>query len=489
MKMTLSRPSSFYLEKRKGSALIVVLWTVAILSIVVYSLLDMGRNELRIAKNYADSKQAYYLALAGIEQAKAEIYQEKLDRETQGENYNSTLDEDDSKFKEVRFGRGEFSLFYPDQEGFKATDRKFGIQAEEAKLNVNTASFDQFMRLPGMTMDIAAAIIDWRDEDSKVHERGGAEADFYLAIPTPYKIANKPFTSLRELLSVRGINERFLFGEDHNANNVLDPSEDDGEQSYPPDNQDGRLDRGIAQWLTTNSEVENVDARGKERVDIQGASAEELAELPNISIELAQAIVAYRSKNEYKTIGNLLDTTTVSEENERSNNNNNSNNGGNEGGELQPNQPPINFRGSQPNPNNNNSGGSGELLIDENLFIRISDRITVGTGRSRVGVIDINQADMMVLASVPGIDDETAESIVIYRKSRGGFRKIGELLDVPGVDAEIFKQVVNYLCVRPATYRIVSEGKLPATGVRRRVEVVVRMGLLDFDTIYYREDP
>ena len=54
-------------ERRSGSALVVVLWCVALLSVTVIGTLDSTRVELRIAKNHGDREQAYFLALAGIE--------------------------------------------------------------------------------------------------------------------------------------------------------------------------------------------------------------------------------------------------------------------------------------------------------------------------------------------------------------------------------------------------------------------------------------
>ena len=38
----------------------------------------------------------------------------------------------------------------------------YGFTEENAKLNINTASYESLMRLPNMTDDVASAIINWR---------------------------------------------------------------------------------------------------------------------------------------------------------------------------------------------------------------------------------------------------------------------------------------------------------------------------------------
>jgi hypothetical protein len=42
--------------------------------------------------------------------------------------------------------------------------------------------------------------------------------------------------------------------------------------------------------------------------------------------------------------------------------------------------------------------------------------------------------------------------------------------------------------VRSETYRILSEGKVKSTGVRRRIQEIVHIGLQDINTVSYRED-
>ncbi|MDC0288138.1 general secretion pathway protein GspK, partial [Rubripirellula sp.] len=151
-----------------------------------------------------------------------------------------------------------FSILAPglNDEG-RLAGLRFGLQNESARLNVNAlpilenssagmmasvltatddteessegASSDSIavsllLTLPGMTEDIADAILDWLDEDEEVRPFG-AEAEYYSTLPTPYVPKNGPVLSVEELLLVRGVTPMLLFGADANRNGVLDGDE------------------------------------------------------------------------------------------------------------------------------------------------------------------------------------------------------------------------------------------------------------------------
>jgi DNA uptake protein ComE-like DNA-binding protein len=96
----------------------------------------------------------------------------------------------------------------------------FGVEDEGAKVNINTAGLRQLIMLPGMTADVAAAIIDWRDED-ETPTQNGAEQESY----PNYRVKNGPFETVEELLLVRGVTPELLYGMDANHNGFLDEEE------------------------------------------------------------------------------------------------------------------------------------------------------------------------------------------------------------------------------------------------------------------------
>jgi competence ComEA-like helix-hairpin-helix protein len=131
---------------------------------------------------------------------------------------------------------------------------------------------------------------------------------------------------------------------------------------------------------------------------------------------------------------------------------------------------------------------TGPKLIDENLLMDIADDVTTSYEADLPGLINVNTASPEVLACLPGIDERLAQAIVNYRQSSGFFPNVAHLLKVDGLSREIFKQVAPRVTVRSETYRILSEGTVRSTGARKRIQVIVRIGESDIETLSYRDD-
>lgn len=129
---------------------------------------------------------------------------------------------------------------------------RFGLSDEAGKVNINVASPDQLKRLPGMTDELAAALLDWRESGTSPRE-GGAKDEYYLQLPQPYRCKKAGLDTIEELLLVKGFTSDIIFGEDMNRNGILDRNEDDGDTSLPIDNNDGILDRGLYPFITVHS--------------------------------------------------------------------------------------------------------------------------------------------------------------------------------------------------------------------------------------------
>src|SRR5712672_2128141 len=95
----------------RASVLVGLLWCVAILSVVVIGVLRTARLDLLVVKNYGDQIQAHYLALAGIEKAKALIYRDAAERKRSAKNHRGELYDAPEHFRDVQFGRGQFRVF------------------------------------------------------------------------------------------------------------------------------------------------------------------------------------------------------------------------------------------------------------------------------------------------------------------------------------------------------------------------------------------
>lgn len=467
------------MRSQKGSVLIGVLWCLALLSVVVVGVLHSARLDLMVVKNHGDQIQAHYLAVAGIEKAKALLYRDAAERKRSAKNHSGAIYDAPQEFKDVPFSRGQFSVFH--QGGTAEGGRiLYGVSDEESRLNVNRASAEELRKIKDMTPEAVAGILDWRDPDNTVTP-GGAEAEFYASLPLPRMPRNGPLQTIRELLMVNGVSRQLLMGEDANQNGLLDPEEDDGDESFPPDNRDGLLDAGWSASLTVDSSVGNQTAAGQDRIDVQSADEKSLTSIPGISASLAKAIIAYRGQNKFENLADLLEVSALTPQ-------------GQSQGAQNPsvNQPPRDGQpptaGGVQSSSRTTAQPTGPKLISEDLFMEIADDVTVSSDSEQAGVININTASPEVLACLPGISPELAQAIVSYRKSAGFFPNIAWLLRVDGMNRAIFKQVAPKVSARSETFRILSEGRITSTGARKRIQAIVRMTSGSIDTISYRED-
>lgn len=107
---------------------------------------------------------------------------------------------------------------------------------------------------------IVDSILDWKDADNLVRIHG-AEDEYYLALPKPYKAKNANFETIEELLLVRGITPEIFFGTDDH--------------------------KGLLQFVTVYGKTQ--------RINIASAPREVLAALPNMTPERADQIIERRN--------------------------------------------------------------------------------------------------------------------------------------------------------------------------------------------------
>ncbi len=462
------------MKRERGSVLIAVLWCLTILSVVVVGSLYSTTLHLNAAKNYEDKIQAHYLALAGIEKAKALLFHEAADRKKAAQNHSGKLYNSEELFRDIPYGRGAFSIIRPGSrdEGNRVL---YGIADEESRLNINTVSQQELSKIRDLPPETIAAIIDWRDRDNNASP-GGAERDYYAGLRPPYRPRNGDIQTIREMLLIRGITSALLLGEDANANRFLDPEENDGDESAPADDKDNRLQAGWSELFTVNSQVANKSAAGTDRINLQNASESELSGIPGISPEIAKAIVEWRGQSQIENLDDLLEVKQLAPQ---------QNQNSRAGNRPQPNQPnPQNPQQQQQQQQRNPVGPS---LINQDLLIDIADDVTPN-GVSGKGAVNINTASLEVLYCLNGMTEELAQAVINYRSSAGFFPNTAALLKVPGMTRDVFKKISKRVTARSETFRIVSEGRVTSTGARERIEAVVRLSGTTLETVYYREN-
>ena len=445
--------------RRQASILVGLLWCLALLSVIVVGVLHTARMDLLVVKNYGDRMQAHYLALAGIEKAKALLYRDAQDRSHSRKNHSGNFYNDAQQFHDVPLGRGVFSVVRRGRAD-EGGGIIFGVSDEESRLNLNTATTNELAGLQNMTPDVATAIVNWRGGNDAT---GVAEAEYYRGLQPPYQPRNGPFQTVRELLMVRGVTPELFFGRDAHQNGLL---ASDVEKDFAGSIESSDL--GWAGSLTVDSTVQNLNAAGEDRVNIQTADESALTAVNGITPQIARAIVAYRGRNRFQSIADLLDVTPPQNQN----------------------QPGSGGAAASGDSTSDQSGSnqSGSKVVDENLFMEIADNVTTDTGTDLAGAININTAGLEVLACLPGMTRELAQAVISQRQSGGFFASTGELLKVPGVTRDIFKQIAPLVTARSETFRILSEGKINSTGARQRIQAIVHIDLNSQKTLSWRED-
>lgn len=300
------RPAS---DQGSGFALVAVIIVVTMLSLSAYTLahwlaLEAEGAELETrrfqARMSAASAGSLLEALAGLTPLDSPVLSDSPDL------FQGIVLEADENDSEKEAERRRVTVLSPSRvEGFTDANQppiRFGVEREGGRIHLNAwfaknpaALRAALLKLPLATDELVDALLDWLDADSDPRPNG-AESEHYSVLPTPIAVRNGPVESIEELLLVRGITPAILFGEDTNQNGVLDPNEDDGDESAPLDDHDGKLDRGWSAYLTLWSREANVDSAGRPRIYLNDQDLGRLYSQVSqaFDVELARFVVAYR---------------------------------------------------------------------------------------------------------------------------------------------------------------------------------------------------
>ncbi len=412
-----------------GTVLIVTIWIVLALAGLVLVFARSIRVEAIASANYVASVQSEATAYGAVQFIIAQL---------SGDEDTVTL-ESDNPYEQMQVGEGYFWLLRSNLADDKSYD--FGITDESSKINLNLALPDileMLLKLPGMTAELAAAIIDWRDEDSEISP-GGAESEYYLLLDDPYYCKNAPLETVEEVLLLRGASPEILYGEDMNRNGVLNYNENDAAESEPADNRDGRLDRGFYDYVTVYSAEENVSQSGEKRIYINEPGSSELSDL------IRQVVTDdryYQIMDNIRSVGrfeNILQFYFVS-----------------------------------------------ELTYDE--FEQIADRITTTDEQYITGRVNVNLAPRDVLLCLPGLSESDVDALIAKRTSADvnleSIAWVVEVLD----EREKAVDVGNYITTAQSTR---FSGDIVSTSGNgrafRRYRVVLDMQSEPPSIIYWKE--
>ncbi|MCW5566604.1 MAG: general secretion pathway protein GspK [Dokdonella sp.] len=172
--------------RMRGVAFVLVMWVIALLSILLGSFAVIARTEGMQSRHLFDSATARYAAEAGLNLA---VY---------------GLSKPNPEEKWMADGR-------PYQFTFDGAEVEIEITDDSGKIDINAADPLALKNLfMGTGVDelraeeLADAIQDWRDPDD-LRSLQGAEVDDYEAVGLPYGPRNAPFETLSEIQQVFGM--------------------------------------------------------------------------------------------------------------------------------------------------------------------------------------------------------------------------------------------------------------------------------------------
>jgi general secretion pathway protein K len=239
------------LASQGGIALLMVLWVLTLLMVIVFSFSFMARTETYSTLSFKEGIQKKFLAEAGIERGIMELFYRNIYKNQTIVMEGTEVWRTDGTVYSTQFGDGYYTVTITDESG---------------KVDINTVSDVVLKNLLinwGIQEDevdiIVDSIMDWKDPDD-LHRLHGAESDYYMSLPNPYKAKDANFDALEELLLVKGMTSEILYGNNEK--------------------------RGIINFLTINS--------GTNRININAAPKEVLIAVPGMTPEFADTIIDYR---------------------------------------------------------------------------------------------------------------------------------------------------------------------------------------------------
>lgn len=423
-------------HERRGFATLMVFAVIALAAIIIGMIQTSAFGQATAGREALARVRAQWAARAGLESMIA-----TLEWSTENPDLGSafTLMDD---FVAVSTGELDGATYRIAT--FEESREVLGPADAHSRLNINRLTRDQLLTIePLMSEDVADSILDWIDTDDDTNPLG-AELGYYAGLPYPYEPRNAPMRSILELELVAGVDARDVRGEDWNLNGLLDPNEDDGDESWPPDNADGILDRAWSGVLTASSLDGALAPSGEAKIDLQSADAGEIVQRVKADSNQAQAIVDYVASNPNATMRDFIvrDLRQLAQQ---------------------------------------AGGGGGQTVRIDNLTREqlglLLDEATVGPAESGAyipGKLNINTCPAKTLEYLPQITPEVADAIIAERSARpDGFVSLADLLSVPGIGRRQLAAIYELLCVRSNVYEVTCRGRDARTGIETEIRAVL----------------
>ena len=472
---------------RRGSVIVIVIWSIAIAAVIVGAAQVLAFRQAAMGRESIAKVEARWAARAGVEETLAVL-----------EYHTEEPDPTDSRqmFKDLelvadgQLSSGDWQIRHV-EDGVEIK----GPQDEHAKLNVNNVDRLTLLELSGMTMDVADAIVDWRDTDDTPGMMG-AEYDFYVNRGLGYEPRNGSFRSVAELELVAGAFPKYVRGEDQNLNGRLDPNENDGALSEPQDDADGFLDAGWSGALTARSSGSLLGASGEDRVNLKTATPEEMQERFGVTAEQAGALSSFAKSNSAKMemlLTQELATLASGGANSRAGTTNARGTAG-RAPTGSNNAMPTDETGRQTGRSSSgapaaNNAGARVQALDSTQLRRIFQEGTLDAeGAPILGKVNLNTAPPSILRALLPNDPISADAILSLRSSSSsGLLALSDLRSSNRISPDSLAAIAPYADTQSYVFTVTSRGRSATTGLEVEITAVIDRSTLPARILEYRE--
>ncbi len=188
--------------QQHGVAVIMVMLIVALATtLAVYVAQQQNLWQRQIEAQF-DHTQARRLGIAGIDWARAVLADDAHSNNIDHETEMWTL-----RLPAMPVENGEVVGIIEDRQGLFNLNT---LVRNGASSPPDIAKFQNLLALLNLPVELAYALADWMDADSELQPTGGAEDNYYLGLPRPYRAANQALVELGELVRVKGFDTQTI---------------------------------------------------------------------------------------------------------------------------------------------------------------------------------------------------------------------------------------------------------------------------------------
>jgi type II secretory pathway component PulK len=423
---------------RRGFATLLVFGVIVVAAVIIGMIQSTAFSQAAAGRESLARVRAYWAARAGLEETIA-----KLEAATEDPNQTNAFQAMDDMVQVATGTVAGASWRIASTDGKREV---LGPTDAHSKININSPNSEVLLNIePFMSESAVDSIKDWIDSDDDLNLQG-AEVGYYQTLEFGYDPRNAPMCSIAELELVADIEQTDVRGEDWNLNGVLDPNEDDGDLSWPPDNADGVLDQAWSGILTASSVDGGLAASGEKPLDLKTAAEGDLTSRIGVSSDQAKVIVDYVASSDTAALGDFIrrDLQQLRTQTQQAQ--------GQQQGGAQTRVDPL-------------TTDQLKLLIDE---------CVMGAPEAGVvypGKLNVNTCAAETIEYLPGMTPELADAIIAERAGKSdGFTSIVDLLEVPGMTRRQLAQLNDLLCVRSNVFTVTSRGRDDKTGLEVEIQ-------------------